>query len=318
MSSECGSPGGGPEEGKRGCEIEKKSIVVVAAEKNGRAIGRIRLKCVKDVSAESLLDFIRETVELGAPLHTEGGRGYAGLPTAGYKPRVTVISSGDEQAHEAIPRVHNSLQPPSIKRVRITVLPPGSTSCCRRPPSVQFHYSRQVALTCVKAIPIFFDTARSLGTNKRPLERQSDLYPEHQRWTLGPVLFVTLNVSGGNNNHGGGDDTGAEFLARNSVAIDWLKQGFAQARRDQLAGIVIVMQANPASNILRPVWLITATASCSPPAQRNVGLQGRGFAGTRRYALATRRPAATPLGNETPPRQLYPCRNLWLSGHGLG
>ena len=49
---------GGPEEGKRGREIEKKSIVVVAAEKNGRAIGRIRLKCVKDFSAESLLDFI--------------------------------------------------------------------------------------------------------------------------------------------------------------------------------------------------------------------------------------------------------------------
>ena len=28
------------------------------------------------------------------------------------------------------------------------------TSCCRRPLSVQFHYSRQVALTCVKGIPI--------------------------------------------------------------------------------------------------------------------------------------------------------------------
>jgi predicted transcriptional regulator len=45
-------------------EIEEKSIVVIAAEKNGRAIGRIRLKRVKDVSAESLLDFIRENVSL--------------------------------------------------------------------------------------------------------------------------------------------------------------------------------------------------------------------------------------------------------------
>ena len=97
---------GGPEEGKRGREIEKKSIVVVAVEKNGRAIGRLRLKWVKDVSAESLLDFIRETVEPGATLHTEGWRGYAGLPTAGYKHRVTVISGGDEQAHEAMPHVH--------------------------------------------------------------------------------------------------------------------------------------------------------------------------------------------------------------------
>ena len=45
---------GGSEEGKRGRGIEKKSIVVVAAEKNGRGIGRIRLKHLKDVSAESV------------------------------------------------------------------------------------------------------------------------------------------------------------------------------------------------------------------------------------------------------------------------
>ena len=98
---------GGPEEGKRGREIEKKSIVVVATEKNGRAIGRIRLKRVKDVSAESLLDFIREVVEPGATIHTDGWKGYAGLPAAGYQHRVTVISGGDEQAHEVMPRVHN-------------------------------------------------------------------------------------------------------------------------------------------------------------------------------------------------------------------
>ena len=98
---------GGPEEGKRGREIEKKSIVVVAAEKNGRAIGRIRLKRVKDVSAESLLDFIREAVEPGAIIHPDGWTSYAGLPAAGYKQRMTVIRSGDEQAHEVMPRVHN-------------------------------------------------------------------------------------------------------------------------------------------------------------------------------------------------------------------
>ena len=98
---------GGPEEGRRGREIEKKSIVVVAAEKNARAIGRIRLKRVKDVAAESLLDIIRETVEPGATIHTDGWKGYAGLPAAGYKHRVTVISGGDEQAHEVMPRVHN-------------------------------------------------------------------------------------------------------------------------------------------------------------------------------------------------------------------
>jgi transposase-like protein len=98
---------GGPEEGKRGRESENKSLVVVAAEKHGRAIGHIRLKRVKDVSAASLLDFIRETVEPGATIHTNGWKSSAGLPAAGYTHRVTVISGGAEQAHEVVPRVHH-------------------------------------------------------------------------------------------------------------------------------------------------------------------------------------------------------------------
>src|ERR1019366_6382221 len=48
---------GGPEEGKRGRQTEDKAIVVVAAEKSGRGIGRIRLRRVADVSADSLIPF---------------------------------------------------------------------------------------------------------------------------------------------------------------------------------------------------------------------------------------------------------------------
>ncbi len=97
---------GGPEEGTRGRETEKKAIVVVATEKRGHAIGRIRLRRIKDVSAKSLRQFIRETIEPGATIHTDGWRGYAGLADAGYPHRVTVISAGPEQAHEVMPRVH--------------------------------------------------------------------------------------------------------------------------------------------------------------------------------------------------------------------
>ena len=97
---------GGPEEGKRGREVESKAIVAVAAEQRGRGIGRIRLRRVKDVSAESLLAFLQEAVEPGAKIHTDGWRGYAGLPAAGYRHQVTVISGGSEPAHEVMPRVH--------------------------------------------------------------------------------------------------------------------------------------------------------------------------------------------------------------------
>ena len=60
---------GGPEEGKRGRAVESKAIVAVAAEQRGRGIGRIRLRRVKDVSAESLLAFLQEAVEPGENSH---------------------------------------------------------------------------------------------------------------------------------------------------------------------------------------------------------------------------------------------------------
>ena len=113
-------PSGRPGKGKRGRAVESKAIVAVAAEQRGRGIGRIRLRRVKDVSAESLLAFLQEAVEPGAKIHTDGWRGYAGLPAAGYRHQVTVISGGSEPAHEVMPRVHKS--------------PPCSNGRCRNYP----------------------------------------------------------------------------------------------------------------------------------------------------------------------------------------
>lgn len=97
---------GGAEEGKRGRGAENKVIVAVAAEKSGRGVGRIRLRRITDVSANSLLTFIQGAVEPGATIHTDGWRGYSGLAAAGYRHQVTVISDGLDPAHEVMPRVH--------------------------------------------------------------------------------------------------------------------------------------------------------------------------------------------------------------------
>ena len=70
---------GGPEEGVHGRETEDKAIVVVAAEIRGRGTGRIRLKRVEDVSEESLLPFVRDAVEDGSIVQTDGWSGYNGL-----------------------------------------------------------------------------------------------------------------------------------------------------------------------------------------------------------------------------------------------
>ena len=92
---------------------------------------------------------------------------------------------------------------------------------------------------------LFWSDGFSLGQKKLTLERQPGNYPEHARFRLGPVLFVTLNLPGGNNNWGLTRQPSPEFLARNPVVIDWLKENFALARRDKLAGIVLLFQANP-------------------------------------------------------------------------
>jgi transposase-like protein len=97
---------GGPEQGTKGRETESKAIVAVAAEKNGRGIGRIRLRRVIDVSGDSLIPFVKEAVTPGSVVRTDGWSGYSDLKKAGYKHQIIVISRGTELAHEVLPRVH--------------------------------------------------------------------------------------------------------------------------------------------------------------------------------------------------------------------
>ena len=92
---------------------------------------------------------------------------------------------------------------------------------------------------------LFWKDTFSLGQKKLNLERQSGAYPEHSRFRLGPVLFVTLNLPGGTNNFGLTQIPSPEFMARNPVVLAWLKDSFALARREKSAGIVLLFQANP-------------------------------------------------------------------------
>jgi hypothetical protein len=51
---------------------------------------------------------------------------------------------------------------------------------------------------------LFFAEPRSLGRKTIAVEQQAGGYPEHLRWRLGPVIFVSLNVPGPNNHFGMG------------------------------------------------------------------------------------------------------------------
>jgi hypothetical protein len=94
---------------------------------------------------------------------------------------------------------------------------------------------------------VFFADAVSLGQRRIQFARQSDLdgrypYPEHARWVHEGVLFVTLNVPGSDNNF---SRDRAEFSARDPAVRAWIAQSFRVAREQRLAGVVLMMQANP-------------------------------------------------------------------------
>ena len=97
---------GGPAEGARGRGAENKTIVVVAVEERGAAMGRIRLRRVPDASGKSLIGFVDDAIVPGSVVHTDGWKGYEGLATHGYVHKVTNVKRSGHHAHELLPRVH--------------------------------------------------------------------------------------------------------------------------------------------------------------------------------------------------------------------
>jgi hypothetical protein len=94
---------------------------------------------------------------------------------------------------------------------------------------------------------LFFSEPRSLGQRSMELARQthgaaSHPYPEHARWVYQGIVFATLNVPGGDNNRARDRE---EFRARDAAARSRLEGAFQLARAQKLAGVVIMMQANP-------------------------------------------------------------------------
>jgi transposase-like protein len=97
---------GGREVGVRDRKTNKKSIVAIAAEIRGRGPGRIRMRRVKDVSAESLVPFVQTTVCPGAMIRTDGWRAYNGLTEVGFQHQPKNITASGDPAHIVMPQVH--------------------------------------------------------------------------------------------------------------------------------------------------------------------------------------------------------------------
>ena len=97
---------GGLEEGVPGRQTERKSLIVIAAQEDGPGIGRIRMKRIPDASADSLMEFVKEAIEPGHTVHTDGWAGYDPLEGIGYGHDITFLKGKKESASELMPRVH--------------------------------------------------------------------------------------------------------------------------------------------------------------------------------------------------------------------
>ena len=83
---------GGKRPGKRGRGAANKSLVLIAVEdKSGerdKGMGRIRLECVADASANSLVGCIRRHIALDSTIRTDGWASYESLTSEGYGHKV--------------------------------------------------------------------------------------------------------------------------------------------------------------------------------------------------------------------------------------
>ena len=106
---------------------------------------------------------------------------------------------------------------------------------------------------------VFFSNAFSLGQHPLRQEIQTaslclnashDPAPcvENRRWSVGRVIYVTLNVQGSCNNLCDTDPDPIEYAARNSANIAWMNETFDLAEETGAVAVMIISQADPGFN----------------------------------------------------------------------
>jgi len=95
---------GGEDAGLRGRQIGTKALIAVAAEADGRGIGRIRLRRIADTKRQTLHQFIAQAIEPGSTVHTDGLKPYSQMH--GYVHQRHVPPRPPVDAQHLLPRVH--------------------------------------------------------------------------------------------------------------------------------------------------------------------------------------------------------------------
>lgn len=103
---------------------------------------------------------------------------------------------------------------------------------------------------------IFFANDESLGRRRMVASSQRacvpsssecgcNAHPENRAWTVAPVRFVTLNVSGSDNNEGYDAANDREARCRNDANRRWLEGATSDAMAPDISALVVMVQADP-------------------------------------------------------------------------
>lgn len=95
---------GAEEAGVRGRKTLRKALISVAAQADGKGIGRIRLRHIPDTNRATLHGFIADSIEPGSTVVTDGLHAYLAL--AGYVHDRQVQRHQPAKAEHLLPRVH--------------------------------------------------------------------------------------------------------------------------------------------------------------------------------------------------------------------
>jgi hypothetical protein len=103
---------------------------------------------------------------------------------------------------------------------------------------------------------VFFADDDSLGRSRMhaasqrgcvpsPAECGCNARPENRSWRVGPIDFVTLNVSGSDNNRGWDAASDLEAGCRDEANRQWLERAVEASLAPDVRALVVMTQANP-------------------------------------------------------------------------
>lgn len=97
---------GGHEAGKRGRGAVGKTVVLIAIETLGhRRFGRVRLTVAPGFGRRTLHQYIKDNIECGSTMMTDGLSGYVGIERAGYTHDTSMLRNRSTPAHAGMPGV---------------------------------------------------------------------------------------------------------------------------------------------------------------------------------------------------------------------